>query len=87
MPCGPINNLDQVFDEPQAIARGLVVEQSRADLAEPVRTLASPVRMCRTPAAYASPAPTLGEHTAQVLGERLGLTAEDLAGLTARGVI
>ena len=86
VPCGPINSLDQVFAEPQALARGLVVEQTRPDLADPVRTVASPVRMSRTPAHYATPAPMLGQHTAEVLGE-LGLSAEEIAALAARGVI
>lgn len=60
VPCGPVNTIDQVFQEPQAKHRGLEVEQSRADLAEPVRTVANPIRMSKTPVAYDRPPPALG---------------------------
>lgn len=83
VPCGPVNTVDQVFAEPQAVARGLVVEQTRADLDAPVRTVASPMRLSRTPVSPGSPPPSLGQDTVGVLGT-LGL---DLAGLKARGVV
>ena len=67
VPCGPVNTVDQVFDEPQAKHRGLEVTQDRADLLEPVRTVASPIRMSVTPVAYNLPPPALGEHTGEVL--------------------
>jgi crotonobetainyl-CoA:carnitine CoA-transferase CaiB-like acyl-CoA transferase len=70
VPCGPVNTIDQVFDEPQARHRGLEVEQSRADLSGPVRTVASPIRMSRTPVVYDLPPPALGEHTDEVLAAR-----------------
>ncbi|WP_339914291.1 CaiB/BaiF CoA-transferase family protein [uncultured Brevundimonas sp.] len=68
VPCGPVNTVDQVFDEPQARHRGLVVEQTRADLAGPVRTVASPIRMSVTPVRYDLPPPALGQDTDEVLG-------------------
>jgi len=67
VPCGPVNTIDQVFEEPQAVARGLVVEQSRADLDAPVRTVASPIRMSRTPVGAGTPPPALGQDTLAVL--------------------
>lgn len=67
VPCGPVNTVDQVFEEPQAIARGLIVEQSRADLDVPVRTVASPIRMSRTPVGAKTPPPALGQDTLAVL--------------------
>ncbi|HEY0599515.1 CaiB/BaiF CoA-transferase family protein [Brevundimonas sp.] len=67
VPCGPVNTVDQVFDEPQAKHRGLEVTQSRGDLSAPVRTVASPIRMSATPVAYDLPPPALGEHTDEVL--------------------
>jgi crotonobetainyl-CoA:carnitine CoA-transferase CaiB-like acyl-CoA transferase len=68
VPCGPVNTVDQVFDEPQAIHRGLIVEQTRADLTGVVRTVASPIRMSKTPVAYDLPPPALGADTDEVLG-------------------
>ena len=68
VPCGPVNTIDQVFDEPQAKHRGLEVTQDRADLAAPVRTVASPIRMSATPVAYDLPPPALGADTEEVLG-------------------
>ena len=68
VPCGPVNTIDQVFAEPQAVHRGLEVEQARADLSDPVRTVASPIRMSRTPVVYDRPPPALGADTEEVLG-------------------
>ncbi len=68
VPCGPVNTIDQVFDEPQAKHRGLEVTQARADLSGPVRTVASPIRMSVTPVAYDLPPPALGADTDEVLG-------------------
>lgn len=68
VPCGPVNTIDQVFAEPQAIHRGLMVEQARADLDGPVRTVASPIRLSKTPVRYDAPPPKLGQDTQAVLG-------------------
>ncbi|MFC5371862.1 CaiB/BaiF CoA transferase family protein [Brevundimonas faecalis] len=67
VPCGPVNTIDQVFEEPQAIHRGLTVEQTRPDLATPIRTVASPIRLSRTPVRYDAPPPKLGQDTDDVL--------------------
>ena len=67
VPCGPVNTIDQVFEEPQALHRGLTVEQSRPDLATPIRTVASPIRLSRTPVRYDAPPPRLGQDTQAVL--------------------
>jgi crotonobetainyl-CoA:carnitine CoA-transferase CaiB-like acyl-CoA transferase len=75
VPCGPVNTVDQVFDEPQARHRGLVVEQSRDDLSGPVRTVASPIRLSATPVRYDLPPPELGADTDEVLG---ALARDDL---------
>ena len=67
VPCGPVNSIAQVFEEPQAVHRELVVEQARDDLAEPIRTVASPIRLSKTPVAYDRPPPALGADTEAVL--------------------
>ncbi|MFN3557641.1 MAG: CaiB/BaiF CoA transferase family protein [Brevundimonas sp.] len=72
VPCGPVNTIDQVFEEPQAVHRGLEVHQTRTDLSGPVRTVASPIRMSKTPVAYDRAPPALGADTQDVLGELAG---------------
>ncbi|MEG1453920.1 CaiB/BaiF CoA-transferase family protein, partial [Brevundimonas sp.] len=67
VPCGPINRIDQVFDEPQAIHRSLTVEQSRNDLDAPVKTVASPIRMSKTPVRYDRPPPALGADNTEIM--------------------
>jgi crotonobetainyl-CoA:carnitine CoA-transferase CaiB-like acyl-CoA transferase len=68
VPCGPVNTVDQVFAEPQAVHRGLEVSQTRPDLSAPVKTVASPIRLSKTPVAYDRPPPALGADTEEVLG-------------------
>jgi crotonobetainyl-CoA:carnitine CoA-transferase CaiB-like acyl-CoA transferase len=87
VPCGPVSRIDEVFAQPQSQARGLVVEQDRPDLADPVRSIASPIRLSRTPVDYRLPPPGLGMHTHEVLKEHLGLDEAELADLQAQGVI
>ena len=69
VPCGPVNTIDQVFEEPQAKHRGLEITQTRPDLSAPIRTVANPIRMSRTPPRYDRPPPRLGEHTEEVTAE------------------
>jgi glutaryl-CoA transferase len=86
VPCGPINRLDQVFADPQVKARGM-----RLDLPHPVSEtvpqVGNPLHFSATPVAYTQAPPLLGEHTAVMLQQRLGLSDAALAELAARGVI
>ena len=66
MPNGPINNLKQVFEEPQAVARGLRMELDHP-LAGKVSLVRSPMRFSETPLEHKTPPPTLGQHTDEVL--------------------
>ena len=85
---GPINRLSEVFADPQVQARGMVVEMPHptADGGK-VKVLANPVRLSATPPDYRIPPPLLGQHTEQVLGGLLGLTAAEIAGLRQRGIV
>jgi crotonobetainyl-CoA:carnitine CoA-transferase CaiB-like acyl-CoA transferase len=85
--CGPINNLDQVFNDPQVKFRGMEIEMDHPLTPEPVHLIGSPIRMSATPTSYNLPPPTLGQHTDEVLGELMALSGDDLAGLRERGVI
>jgi crotonobetainyl-CoA:carnitine CoA-transferase CaiB-like acyl-CoA transferase len=84
---GPINTLRDVFADPQVEARGVVVHMAHAAAPQGVNVIANPVRLSETPADYRLPPPLLGEHTAAVLSERLGLDEARLAELRAREVI
>jgi formyl-CoA transferase len=86
VPCGPINRLDQVFADPQLLARGM-----RIDLPHPlsgaVPQVGNPLHFSATPVAYTQAPPLLGEHTTPVLSQRLGLSAESLGDLAARAIV
>jgi crotonobetainyl-CoA:carnitine CoA-transferase CaiB-like acyl-CoA transferase len=86
VPCGPINDLAQVFDEPQVRHRGL-----RFDLPHPaggcVPQVRNPVVYSRTQLEYRDPPPLLGAHTADVLRAELGVDEGRLATLRSAGAI
>ena len=82
---GPIYEFDEVFEDPQAKHLGLVAEVEQPGYGR-ARMLAFPVRASATPAAIRRPAPLLGEHTAEVLGE-LGLTRAEIERLAADGIV
>ena len=86
VPCGPINDLAQVFADPQVIARGLRVELPHP-LAGSVPQVASPIRLSETPVEYRNAPPLLGEHSEQVLREWLGMPAREESALRERGVL
>ena len=84
VPCGPINDLAQVFENPQVKARGLRVDIERED-SGPVKLVGSPMRFSATPVRYRLPPPRLGEHTREVLTQLLGYDAAALAALGVDG--
>jgi formyl-CoA transferase len=78
VPCGPINDLAQVFDNEQVRARGLRMEIERDD-AGPVPLVGSPLKMSATPPVCRIAPPRLGQHTDEVLRELLGYDAAAIA--------
>lgn len=86
VPCGPINDLAKVFDDPQVQARGLKFDLPHS-LAGSVPQVANPIRLSLTPVQYHSAPPLLGEHTDAVLAGLLGLKAATIADLRERQVI
>jgi crotonobetainyl-CoA:carnitine CoA-transferase CaiB-like acyl-CoA transferase len=86
VPNGPINNVAQVFDEPQVKARGVRVELDHP-VAGKLPTVASPMRFSGTPLAHKLAPPTLGANTDEILRERLGKSAAQIAALRAEGAI
>jgi crotonobetainyl-CoA:carnitine CoA-transferase CaiB-like acyl-CoA transferase len=86
IPIGAIDTIDAVVDHPQVAARRALVECDHP-VAGTVRVVAPPVRLSETPGAVRRPAPLLGEHTDDVLRERLGLGAEEIDRLRRAGAI
>jgi crotonobetainyl-CoA:carnitine CoA-transferase CaiB-like acyl-CoA transferase len=86
VPNGPINDIAQVFADPQVQARGVRIELEHAAGAR-LPLVASPMRFSGTPLEHKAAPPVLGEHTDEVLGELLDLRPADLARLRAEGVI
>ncbi len=86
VPCGPINDLAQVFDDPQVQARGMKIDLPHP-LAGIVPLVASPIRLSETPVEYRNAPPTLGQHTREVLEAVLGLDIEAMERLAKNKVI
>ncbi|MBV8521097.1 MAG: CoA transferase [Acetobacteraceae bacterium] len=85
--CGPINTLKEVFADPQVQARAIVVEMPHPVAPEGVKVIANPVRLSETPPDYRLPPPLLGQHTEDVLRERLGYSDARLAELREKSII
>jgi len=83
---GPINSVAQVFEEPQAKARGLKIELPHA-AAGKVTLVASPMRFSATPLKHEIAPPVLGQHTDEILRGRLGMSDAEVAALRAQGVL
>ena len=86
VPCGPINDYRQVFEDPQVRHRGLRVDMLQPD-GGMVSTIASPLRLKGTPASYALAPPQLGDSTDTLLHSLLGYDTERIEALRAKGVL
>ncbi|HMM55413.1 MAG TPA: CaiB/BaiF CoA-transferase family protein [Candidatus Desulfobacillus sp.] len=86
VPCGPINRLDEVFDDAQVRHRGMRQEMAHPTAGQ-VPLVTSPIRLSATPPEYGAPPPLLGQHTRQVLREMLGLGEDELERLRQCGAI
>ena len=88
VPCGPINNIAQAFDDAQVKARGLAVTLPRdvGDGITGITGVASPLRLAATPPVLRHAPPALGQHTQEVLAE-MGLDARQIEALRAAGVV
>jgi crotonobetainyl-CoA:carnitine CoA-transferase CaiB-like acyl-CoA transferase len=86
VPSGPINDLAQVFDDPQVVHRKMRVRAPHPAAGE-VTMVANPIKFSATPIAHDRGPPLLGEHTEEVLRGRLGLSADEISALRAAGAI
>jgi crotonobetainyl-CoA:carnitine CoA-transferase CaiB-like acyl-CoA transferase len=86
VPCGPINNLKEVFSDPQVIERKLRIEMQHP-IAGAIPLVGSPIRLSETPVKYRLPPPLLGEHTAAVLEQVLGMARDEIRDLAGVGIV
>ena len=85
VPCGPINDLAQVFDDPQVQHRGMRIELPHPTAGK-VPLVASPIKLSRTPVEHRTAPPLLGQHTDEVLAG-IGLDEQAIAALRTQGVV
>lgn len=86
VPCGPINQMADVFQDPQVLARDMLVRLPHPTAGQ-VSVPGSALKLSGTPVAYRSAPPLLGQHTQEVLQSLTSLSADDLQDLQARRVI
>ena len=85
VPCAPVNSMQQAMEDPQALSRRMVVEQTFHG--RTYKMLGNPVKLSGTPCETFGLSPMLGEHTREVLRDLLGKTDVELDDYAARGVI
>jgi crotonobetainyl-CoA:carnitine CoA-transferase CaiB-like acyl-CoA transferase len=86
IPCGPINNIEQVFADPQVQYRGMQLELDHPTAGK-VASVASPIRLSQTPIEYQQAPPLLGQHTDDVLSRMLALDTTAIAKLRNDGIV
>jgi formyl-CoA transferase len=86
IPCSRINAIDEVFSDPQALNRKMVVELPHPT-ADRVRLVGSPLKLSRTKVDISEAPPLLGQHTVDILQRHLGYEADDIERFRSDGVI
>ena len=86
VPCGPINNMAQVFNHPQVRARGMQIELDHP-LVEKVPQVASPIKIVGEELVCQGSPPTLGQHSNFILKDLLGMSQEKITELEKRKII
>lgn len=87
VPCGPINDIAQVFADPQVVAREMKAAIDHPAAGRKIDLIASPLKMSATPATLTRHPPMNGEHSAEILADWLGMEGGEIVGLEGRGVI
>jgi crotonobetainyl-CoA:carnitine CoA-transferase CaiB-like acyl-CoA transferase len=85
IPCGPVNRFDQALQDPQVLARDMVVP-IQLQSGETVQMPGNPVKLVGSKQTFTSP-PTTGQHTDEILGELVGYSAQKLMQLKADGIV
>ena len=85
VPCGPINRVSDVVNDPQVLSRNMVVDISHPNVPD-LKVPNSPLKLTETPPSVRRPPPLLGQHNEEILSG-LGYAAESIAKLREKGVI
>ena len=86
VPCGPINSIDQVFQDPQILARNMLVTMEDKRAGE-VQLVGNPINYSRSGIEYTVPPPILGDNTDSVLGEYLEYSELEISTLRNKSII
>jgi len=86
VPCGPINSIDQVFQDPQILARNMLVTMEDKRAGE-VQLVGNPINYSRSGIEYTAPPPILGDNTDSVLGEYLEYSELEISTLRNKSII
>jgi formyl-CoA transferase len=86
VPCGPINNLKEVFENEQVIARNVLLNVPHPTVGN-MKLVASPMKLSKTPTEVRMAPPTLGQHTEEILHDRLKLNDQAIHELRAKEII
>jgi formyl-CoA transferase len=86
VPCGPINNMKEVFENQQVIARNMQINVPHPTVGK-MKLVASPMKFSKTPTEVRMAPPTLGQHTNEILHDRLNLDDEAITQLRKKGII
>lgn len=88
VPAGPVNGIDEVFKDPQVLARGMRIEMPyQHDASGGVALVGSPLKMSGSPVSYRYAPPLAGEHTRTLLSELTELSDDEIVNLIANGVV
>ena len=88
VPCSPVNDIKQVFDDPHVKHREMKIEMDHElSGTGKIPLIGNPLKMSATPPQYRLPPPTLGQHTDEVLKEILELDAQEIEDLRKQGAI
>ncbi|MDC3091378.1 CoA transferase [Rickettsiales bacterium] len=87
VPCGPINNIKQVFDDPQVKSRKMKISMNHKKFKKKIDLIGSPLNFSESPVKYKKSPPTIGEDTDKILREFLKLNRSDLKKLKDKKII
>ena len=85
VPCGPVYNMEQAYNDPQVLSRDMIVEIEHP-VAGLIKNIGIPVKLSDTPGSIRRPAPSLGQHTDEILAQ-FGYTQQESGSYKASGIV